>query len=161
MEYSNMKYSTSQLLSLILLRIAIGWHLLYEGIAKWMNPKWSAKAYLMDAKGFLSDFYYSLAQNDSVLIWVDWSNKVGLTLIGFSLISGLLSRWATFMGIFLLALYYLSHIPMVGVEYLIPSEGSYLWVDKNLIEIFALLVCAFFPTSHYVGLDRLIRKSKK
>jgi thiosulfate dehydrogenase [quinone] large subunit len=157
MEYSNIKYSTGQLLSLIVLRVAIGWHFLFEGIAKWLNPKWSAKAYLMDSKGFLSDLYYWMAQNELALSWVNWSNKIGLCLIGFSLITGLLSRWGAFAGIFLLSLYYFSHVPMVGVEYMLPTEGSSLWVDKNLIEMLALFVCAFFPTSHYFGLDRLMK----
>jgi thiosulfate dehydrogenase [quinone] large subunit len=98
-----------------------------------------------------------MAQNELALSWVNWSNKIGLCLIGFSLITGLLSRWGAFAGIFLLSLYYFSHVPMVGVEYMLPTEGSSLWVDKNLIEMLALFVCAFFPTSHYFGLDRLMK----
>ena len=42
------------------------------------------------------------------------------------------------------------------MKYALPSEGSYLFINKNLIEIFALAVLLVFPTGKYIGLDRLI-----
>ena len=36
----NDTYSESQLTGLVILRILIGWHFLYEGISKLINPYW-------------------------------------------------------------------------------------------------------------------------
>jgi thiosulfate dehydrogenase [quinone] large subunit len=83
-------------------------------------------------------------------------NVWGLILIGLSLILGVLSRAGILAGIVLLAFYYLSHPPIIGADYALPSEGSYLWVNKNLIEMIALAVLYVFPTSRILGLDRLI-----
>ena len=47
---SNDAYSGSQLIGLVILRILIGWHFLYEGISKLVNPYWSSAAYLLDGK---------------------------------------------------------------------------------------------------------------
>ncbi len=58
-----------QLSVLILLRIAVGWHFLYEGVTKVFNPNWSAYGYLIDSKGFLSGFFHSLAQNTLCCPW--------------------------------------------------------------------------------------------
>jgi thiosulfate dehydrogenase [quinone] large subunit len=39
-----------------------------------------------------------------------------------------------------------------------PSEGSYLIINKNLIEAAALVVLALFPTSNVVGLDQFLKR---
>ena len=39
-----------QLYGLVTLRVLIGWHFLYEGISKVINPYWSSAAYLLDSK---------------------------------------------------------------------------------------------------------------
>jgi thiosulfate dehydrogenase [quinone] large subunit len=52
----------------------------------------------------------------------------------------------------------LFHPPLVGLEYSKPPEGSYLIIDKNLIEACALFVLAMFPTSHITGLDKFLQK---
>lgn len=154
-------YSRSQTFWLVALRLLIGWHFLYEGIVKVLNSDWTAYPYLMDSQGFLSDCFHELAGNDSLLAISNTINIYGLTLIGLCLISGLFSRYASIGAIVFLALYYLSHPPFVGAEYMMPTEGSYLWVDKNLIEIGALMVLIYFPTSHVIGLDRYISKAFK
>jgi thiosulfate dehydrogenase [quinone] large subunit len=112
----------------------------------------------MDSKGFLSDFFHAIAENPQFLAISNIINIYGLTLIGLGLILGCFSRYASIGGIVILALYYLSHPPFIGAEYMMPSEGSYLWIDKNLIEIGALMVLIYFPTSHIIGLDRYISK---
>jgi len=141
---------------LVLLRLLIGWHFLYEGIVKLLNPNWSSLGYLMDSQGFLAGFFHSLASNPNVLQVVDFLNMYGLIAIGLGLILGCFTRIATIAGILLLALYYLSHIPFIGSSYALPSDGSYLWVDKTLIELVALAVLYVLPTGKYIGLDRFI-----
>ncbi|MCC8144047.1 MAG: hypothetical protein LIO97_09240 [Tannerellaceae bacterium] len=55
-------------------------------------------------------------------------------------------------------MYYLSHPSFIGANYLMPFEGSYLWIDKNLVELAALGVLLVYPTSHVLGLDRWLVK---
>lgn len=154
-------YSKSQFWALLLLRLAVGWHFLYEGVSKLINPKWTSFGYLMDSKGLLGDFFHMLAQNPTVLEWVDVLNMTGLTVIGLALILGAMVNAAAVGGMFMLFLYFLSHIPFTNVSYLLPTEGSYLWIDKNIIEIFTLWVILLFPTSCIVGLDRWLYRDCK
>ena len=56
--------------------------------------------------------------------------------------------------------YYLFAPPLLGLEYGKPNEGSYLIVNKNLIEACALWVLYAFPTSTIIGLDRFIANQK-
>jgi thiosulfate dehydrogenase [quinone] large subunit len=151
-------YTTAQSWLLVILRVLIGWHLLYEGIVKLWNPGWSAGGYLMDSKGFFAEYFYKMAANPDTLAVIDFLNVWGLILIGAALILGIFTRLALIGGIVLLSLYYLSHPPLIGVQYALPSEGSYLLVNKNLIEIFAMAVLLVFPTGKIAGLDSIIWK---
>lgn len=151
-------YSRPQTFWLVALRLLIGWHFLYEGIVKILKSGWTAYPYLMDSQGFLSGTFHSIAENPQFLAISNIINIYGLTLIGLGLILGCFSRITAIGGIVFLALYYLSHPPFIGAEYMMPTEGSYLWIDKNMIEIGALMVIIYFPTSHIIGLDRYISK---
>jgi thiosulfate dehydrogenase [quinone] large subunit len=55
-----------------------------------------------------------------------------------------------------LCLYYIVAPPLVGLTYAMPTEGSYLVVNKVLIEAIALLVLIAFPTGRQFGLDGVI-----
>jgi thiosulfate dehydrogenase [quinone] large subunit len=61
----------------------------------------------------------------------------------------------------LLFLYYVANPPLIGMNYSMPSEGSYLIVDKNLIELVALALLVYFPSGNIIGIDRLIFSEKK
>ena len=158
MTYTETNFSRCQLTWLVVLRVAIGWHFLYEGIAKLINPSWSSLAYLVDSAGFMSGIFNAMAGNEGVVKVVDFCNEWGLVLIGLGLILGIFTNLSAYAGMALLALYYLSHPPFLGVEFAFPTEGSYLIVDKNLVEIFALGVLVAFPTGRIIGLDRFFVK---
>jgi thiosulfate dehydrogenase [quinone] large subunit len=147
-----MKYSNSQTAVLLLFRIVLGYHFLFEGIDKLLSPGWTSSIFLLQTNWFLSDFYHSIANNGNWLLIVDSLNIWGQILIGISLIIGLFSKYAAYSGAFLLLIYYFS-IP--------PFMNTYLFIDKNLIELFAFLVVAIFPTSHIIGIDILIQKLRK
>jgi thiosulfate dehydrogenase [quinone] large subunit len=153
-------YSTTQTIFLLLLRIVIGWHLLYEGLAKLLNLSWSSESYLMDSGGIFAGFFQSLASNPDVVNVVDLFNIWGLILIGSALIIGLLVRPVSIAGIGLLALYYLSHPPLLFHTYSMPAEGNYFIVDKNLVELVSLCIVYIFPTGFIAGLDRIIFRNK-
>lgn len=156
-----MKYTRFRLFWLVALRIMIGWHFLYEGMVKVVNPNWSSVGYLLDSEGFLKDFFYSLAANPNLVNVIDFLNIWGLIAIGLGLILGCFSRVALWGGVVLLGFYYLSHPPFIGLKYSMPMEGSYLIVNKILIELSAMIVLLLFPTSRQIGIDRFIFKTKK
>jgi len=158
----NNKYSLSngQAIWLITLRVLIGWHFLYEGLVKLANPNWTATGYLMDSEWIFRDIFISLASNPGTMEIVDFLNVWGLIAIGAGLILGIFTRIATLSGIVLLAMYFISHPPFLGYNYSVPSEGSYLIVNKILIEMFAMIVLVLFPTGKILGIDRLICRKK-
>ena len=153
-------YSKTQTFWLVALRMLIGWHFLYEGVVKVLNPKWTSLAYLSDSHGWFAPIFQKLASSQGTLNVVNFLNEWGLVLIGLGLIVGCFTRIATFSGMALLIFYYLSHPPFIGAEYMLPSEGSYLWFDKNIIELAALGLLYVFPTAHIFGLDRYLCKPK-
>ena len=143
------------------LRVGIGWHFLYEGFVILLSPQWRAKSYMLSSQGFLSGFFNSLADNEGLLQVLDFLNVWGLILIGLGLFLGVLTRISCYAGAALLLLYYLSHPPFAGLDYAFGQEGSYLIVDKNLLEMLTLVALALFPTGQYLGLDILLFRSKK
>ncbi len=145
---------------LVLLRLAIGWHFLYEGLVKIFNPDWTPYGFLMDSKGMFAFIFHWMASTPKVLTVVDLLNEWGLTLIGLGLVLGIFTRLATWAGMLLLAFYYISHPPLISLNYALPSEGAYFIVDKVLIEFIALGVLSVFPTGKIIGFDRIIFKNK-
>jgi thiosulfate dehydrogenase [quinone] large subunit len=152
------RYSNWQQAALVALRVMIGWHFLYEGMTKLINPNWSAASFLLESKWIFAGIFKGIAGNPSVLSIVNILNTWGLILIGLGLILGFLTRTATGAGMGLILLYYICNPPFTGLYYAIPSEGNYLIVNKNLIEMAALFVLLLFPTGHIIGLDRFIHK---
>lgn len=151
---------TFQVGALVALRILIGWHFLYEGLAKLTNPYWTSAGYLGDSQWLLGDLFSRLAASPAAVTVIDQLNMWGLTLIGAALMLGLLSRAAIIAGIVLLSLYYLAAPPLPGLSYSMPAEGSYLIVNKVLIEIAALVTLLAFRTSREWGLDALILRRR-
>lgn len=148
--------SKCQRWALISLQILIGWHFFYEGLAKLLNPYWSSAGYLGEAEWWLGGMLRDLAANPSAVAVIDLLNMWGLTLIGLALFLGLLTRPALIAGMVLLFLYYIAAPPFPAYSYAMPAEGSYLVVNKILIELVAMGVLLAFPTHRLFGLDRLI-----
>ncbi|NTV84257.1 MAG: DoxX family membrane protein, partial [Bacteroidales bacterium] len=138
------------------LRVLIGWHFLYEGIVKLASPSWSAGPYLLESTWIFSGFFKSLAVNQSVVGIVDFMNIWGLILIGAGLMVGMYTRIASWSGALLLFLYYIARPPFAGIMDGNISEGTYIWVNKNLIEMVALILIARTPVSWMLGLDNLL-----
>lgn len=151
----------SQSISLFILRVLIGWHLLYEGLVKVVDPDWTSAGYLMGSQGLFSTVFISIAENATALQIADVMNQWGLVLIGLGLIIGIFTRISALSGMVLLIFYYLCAPPWIGLEYSVPVEGNYLIVNKTLIEAMALFVLAVFPSGLQYGLDILrLKKSK-
>ncbi|TFH22610.1 MAG: DoxX family membrane protein, partial [Bacteroidia bacterium] len=144
-------------LVMTILRVAIGWHLLYEGLTKLLNPDWTAAGYLQSATGPLAGMFQGMAENVTLLALVNVLNTWGLLLIGLGLFLGLFTRISQVAGMALLLLYYLSHPPVFSEPGFF-REGSYFIISKDLLEILALLVLMFFPTGQFLGLDGLLSR---
>ena len=140
------------------LRIAIGWHFLYEGLIKLFAENWSAENYLGNTYGFLSGFYHWLAASPGLLAVVNFLNIWGLILIGLALFLGIVIRWSSLFGVALLVLYYFAYPPF-GVS-LLGSDGSTYIINQLFIEA-AALVFFFFSMEKGYGLHNLIRYLKK
>ncbi len=148
-------YSNTQLTVLILLRLAIGWHFLYEGLAKLYTPNWSSQSYLDSSRWILQGVFNWIISNPTLLKIVDFLNVWGLILIGLGLFFGIFTRAASISGIVLLLLYYLAHPALIGLGLDLSTEGNYLIVDKVLIELIALAILIVFPTSSMAGLRQI------
>jgi thiosulfate dehydrogenase [quinone] large subunit len=146
---------------LVILRFLIGWHLLYEGIYKFIHPEWSSTAFLAGSEWIFSGIADWIISNPGVLSTVDFLNTWGLIAIGLGLILGLFTRIAAIAGTALIALYYLFNPPFIGMGPAVPLEGNYLWVNKNLIEAVLLLLIAVSPSARLFGLDTLFFNIKK
>jgi len=155
---SGAPYGAFQLTALVSLRILVGWHFFYEGLAKITNPYWTSAGYLSESRGWFAGIFESLSASPGTLAVVDTLNQWGLLLIGLALILGVFVKTASWAGVAILALYYLAAPPFPGLVYVIPAEGSYLIVNKILIELAALLVILAFPTAHLFGLEQLFAK---
>ena len=157
---SSIIVNNPQLYGLVILRVLIGWHILYEGVSKLINPYWSSAAYLLDSKWIFSGLAKTIVSNPTLLTISDYVNMWGLTLVGLCLLLGVFSRQAALSGMVFISLYYFFAPPFLGLEYSRPGEGSYIIVNKNLIEACALFVLYHFPTSHLIGLDCILFKSE-
>jgi thiosulfate dehydrogenase [quinone] large subunit len=151
--------------ALIALRTLIGWHFAYEGYYKLMQPGWSregglvapfsAAGYLKSATGPLGGVFHAMAAHPSILHAADLAVPIGLLLVGLSLMLGLLTQAGCAGAIAFLALFYLSQPPLSGMPQT-GAEGAYLFVNKNLIELAAVLAVMAFRTGAIAGLDRLL-----
>ena len=138
-----------------IMRIAVGWHFLYEGLIKLVDADWSAAGYLESSTGPARMWFTDLAADQAVLSVVNQLNTWGLILIGICLMLGLASRFSALAGILLLGLYYLCHPPFFGAEQFGMVEGHYMIVNKNLVELLALAVVVLYPASA-LGFDGIL-----
>lgn len=145
--------------SVTFLRILIGWHFLYEGIIKMYSPDWTSFGYLASSQGFMKPIFGALT-SQAIMGWVDMLNIAALTFVGLALLLGIFEKLGVWVAIGLLAMYYLAHPPFPWLAQ-IKVEGSYWFVNKNLIELAACLVLLQVPTGSYFGLKRLFNKKSE
>jgi uncharacterized membrane protein YphA (DoxX/SURF4 family) len=138
------------------LRMAIGWHFLYEGVAKVVAGNWSSQSYLANTTGFFSSFYHWLAASPVVVDIVDKLNIIGLILIGLALFLGCFSRLAASFGALLLLLYYFAYPPFGFSLFTVSGESHLYIVNYLLIEAAVLVLLAVYPHTGY-GIEKWLR----
>jgi thiosulfate dehydrogenase [quinone] large subunit len=149
--------------ALVVLRTLVGWHFLYEGYYKLALPgwsplggplaPWSAAGYLRASTGPFAAAFHALA-GSGVAGWIDMAIPIALVAVGLSLVLGLFTTRGCQGAVLLLALFYAASIPLDGVPR--PgAEGTYLIVNKTLVELGAALVLLTSRTDAIAGLDLL------
>lgn len=92
--------------------------------------------------------------------YVDFATMWGLTVLGGLLIAGLLTRISAFLAAGMVLSFYLAMPPWPGVPQPPGPEHS-LIVNKNLIEVVALLALMALPTGKWFGVDAVFRRNAK
>ena len=135
-----------QKISLFLLRVSLGWLMLYSGINALTTPGWSAAGYLKGAKTFAGFYQWLLQPN--ILPVINFVNEWALTLLGISLILGVFIRFSAPLGTVLMLLYY---FPILQFPY--PNTHDFI-VDEHIIYALALLVLASLRAGDVWGLGK-------
>lgn len=90
------------------------------------------------------------------LQWLDRSTAWGLTILGGCLIAGLLTRISSVLLAAFLVMTYLAVPAFPWLPVPPNTEGNYFYINKNVIEMLALLVLATVPSGRWLGLDALL-----
>lgn len=88
--------------------------------------------------------------------WIDLATMYGLTILGACLLVGLFSRTSCVLAAAFLLMTYLCMPPFPWLPSAPNNEGYYLFVNKNVIEMLALLALATTASGRWFGLDALI-----
>jgi uncharacterized membrane protein YphA (DoxX/SURF4 family) len=92
----------------------------------------------------------------SRLDWADFVVTYGLLAVGALLIAGFLTRTTCLVGALFLLSFYLAMPPLPWLEQNPRAEGHYLYVNKNIIEMLALLALATTRSGRWLGIDGLL-----
>jgi thiosulfate dehydrogenase [quinone] large subunit len=144
------------MIALTVMRILIGWHFFYEGLTKLTSPSWSAAGFFKAAKGPIAGSLQAIAAQPDQLANANVATMWLLTIVGACLILGLFTRLASLLALAFLLTVYFAAPPWIGYFYAIPTEGSYLIVNKTLVEAAALVVVMLTGSGRFAGLDRVI-----
>ena len=136
------------------LRIAVGWHFLYEGLWKVaVEDGWSAVEYLRSSRWIAAPLFGWIAGNPTVMSVCDFAVEWTLVAVGAALVLGVATRWAAAVGIALLAAFYVAHPPFLEFG----GQSHYLLVNDQVLEALALLVVWAFPGAGVGALLRALR----
>ncbi len=88
--------------------------------------------------------------------WINLMTILGITAIGAGLFLGLFTRIACLGGIGFLAMTYFTIPPFPWLPVPPLNEGNYVFVNKNLVEMFAMMVLVTTNSGRWFGLDGLL-----
>jgi uncharacterized membrane protein YphA (DoxX/SURF4 family) len=91
-----------------------------------------------------------------VIWWLDRATAWGLAIIGGCLLVGLLSRTNCVLAAGFLLMTYFAAPPWPWLPTPPNNEGNYLFINKNVIEMIALLALATTASGRWFGVDALI-----
>ena len=138
------------LIVMTLLRVAIGWHFLYEGLSKLFNPVWSAAGYLQSATGPLAGLFHAMAAGEGTLALINILNPK-LSIFFLALLPPFLSGDATTATVEMFglgAVFMLMTFAVFGLygvfaaaarDRLLASARVMKWLNRSFAAIFAAL----------------------
>jgi len=88
--------------------------------------------------------------------WLDLATMYGLTVLGVCLMVGLFTRLSCLLAACFLLMTYCTYPPFPWLPSPPNNEGYYLFINKNVIEMLALLTLATTASGRWLGLDALI-----
>ena len=142
----NESNTTFRDVALTLLRVAIGWHFLYEGCWKLMQEEgWSCASYLGAAQGPIAPLFKWMASQGWIVATGNWAVQLGLVAIGLALIAGILARVASLFGIALMAMFYCCQPPEPFATAMSGADGRFFILERNAIEALGLALIAVMP----------------
>lgn len=140
----------SATISAIVLRLLLGWFMLFDGLGIVNVPGWSASGFLLNAKTFPTFYaWFALPMNSW---WVDPLNAWGIVLIGVALLLGVGVRVASFAGAIMMILYYFPHN-------VFPSVPHGYIVEEHIIYAAAFIFIALCVPAQQFGLASRLRKT--
>jgi len=113
------------------------------------------------AKGYVSDkddgrTWWVIPKSWTVIDFLDWSTRWFLLVVGVLLLVGLFSRLSSFAAAGFLLLTVLTQPSLPWIPAPPNSEGNYLVINKNVIEMVALLVLMTKRSGRWFGLDAIV-----
>lgn len=126
------------------MRAQIGAPLLGEDRAKGYAPKPDERT------------LWIFPKNWSLIDYIDWSTRWFLLVVGVLLMIGLFTRLSCFAaaGFLLLTILTQPSVPWIPAAPM--NEGSYLFVNKNVIEMVALIALMTTRSGKWAGLDAIV-----
>ena len=160
-----MTLMTSQQITLVVLRTLIGWHFLYEGYTKLLQPAWgragaplaawSSAGYLKAATGPLAERVPCARHRRRGSARSTSSSRSLLVAVGLSLMLGLFTQAGCAGALALLAMFYLSAIPLGLPEARVRRHVPHRQQEPD--RGWRRCWCCFaFRTGRIAGLDRWI-----
>src|SRR5690348_2464507 len=95
----DMRLTRSAMVAITVMRVVVGWHFLYAGIAKLTSASWSAAGYMKVSRGPFAELFKWIAANPQMLDRANLITMYGLTIVGVLLVVGLFTRAAAIGGI--------------------------------------------------------------
>jgi thiosulfate dehydrogenase [quinone] large subunit len=142
-------------LFLILLRVAVGWFFLYQGITAILDPQWSVLPFISNAHTF-PDFYMSMS--DSITAsYISYLIKGLYVLIGACIVSGLFVRVGAFLGALIMLFFY---FPLLQFPYVRYADVTYYIVDYHLMMAILLIYLFAARAGEVFGLGTLFKFSR-
>ncbi|MBX4204894.1 MAG: DoxX family membrane protein [Candidatus Doudnabacteria bacterium] len=138
---------------LLVLRLVLGWLLLYAGWQKLTShPPFTAAGFLTHASTF-PGLYKALAA-DGIIKIVNFLNVWGQIAIGVGLITGTYTKWAARAGALMMILYYFPGLKFPHIT----SDTHAFIVDDHIIYAAGYLVLDAFHAGKYFSVDSFLRK---
>jgi len=132
----------------LLLRLVMGWIFVWSGFDKLLGEFSSAGFLAGAAKGPLTGWFHSLAQNQAAVDVIDPLVVWGQILIGLALIFGVGTRFALFWASAMMFMFYIAQFP--------PANNPFM--DEHLVYILLFVLLGALGAGRILGLDAIVER---